>query len=223
VSFGACGFARSTVLNQSLFYMNRSLYQKPAAEIPVADARLAGMLGDTGQPEAIKLNTEELTHAVSCAYILLHRHCNKNDPETGRRPEFLRKWLREPKDYITAQANAFEKMVLERRTATEKATALSLGADPSARLAVIAAEVKALNKADSAPAQNWFIEGVSVFKDREDQELIDVIVEAMTNAGMDVSKEIEKAAKMYLESQKTRYEAGGYVTIDQGIYALAQK
>lgn len=66
-----------------------------------------------------------------------------------------------------------------------------------------------------------FKESLELYRDADDSDLIDVCLDAMTNAGRNPAKEMKAAAKAILENAKKRFEAGQFVRVDAGIYALA--
>lgn len=219
--FETAGFAKTVVLNQIGFDLQRAAFQKEQKDTPVADAaaerELREALGDNGLPTATRLNLEGLTEAYGAAFILTTRHCNQPHPETGRKPEHLVRYLKQPSAIVQAGID----YRLERQMAQIKATALMLNADPTKRIAAIKVELAEQAAALVAPINKAFIGAVKKFRDLDDDALIDVCVEAMSNAGRNVAQELKRAAQALIDSQKKRFEEGGFAQVDAGIYALA--
>jgi len=219
-SFAACGFARSVVLNQLSFDLQRASFaSQSASQKPVFDAELLDAMGDHGLPQAVVLNQDELTKASAAAFLLLSRHIQKPDPETGRKPEYLIRFLKGPKEIIQAAVD----FRLTRQKQQTMATAAMLGADPTKRLETITTEINAQANALVKPMQTSFVHAIKELRDADDEVLINCAVEAIVNTGRDPAKEIKRAAQAMIESQKKRFETdGGFVAIDPAIYALAQ-
>ncbi|MHB8602175.1 MAG: hypothetical protein ACYC9R_06335 [Nitrosotalea sp.] len=218
-SYQGKGFARSVMLNQLSFDLQRAAFaSQDRSAAPVFDAELVEAMGDNGLPQAVKLDVQELTNATAAAFLLLSRHIQTPDPETGRKPEYLMRFLKGPKEIIQAAVD----YRLNRQKQQTQATAQMLGANPETRLKNIEIETKAQAEALVTPMQKHFVDALRSQRENDDDTLIDTIVDAMTNAGRDPAKEIKRAAVALIESQKKRFEAGGFVAIDPAVYVLAQ-
>lgn len=216
--FAAAGFAKTVLLSQTGFDLQRAVFRSEKADTPAFDARYAEALGENGLPEPQKLDTTELTLAMAASFILLTRHMSKPDPETGRKPDYLRRWLKGPKEVIEAQVD----WQLERAKQQTQATAAMLGANPETRLKLVEQEIRKSVEGKIEPHVAAFVDQLGKLKSEDDDTLIGLVVEAMANAGRDPAAEIKRAAVMFIESQKKRFESGGYVQIDASIYALAK-
>lgn len=218
VPFQAVGFARSVLLNQLGFDLQRAVFKtQTQTDTPVFDESLAEAMGDTGLPQATKLDVDQLTNGCAAAFVLLARHIQKVDPDTGRKPEYLLRYLKGPKEIMKAAVD----YRLNSRKAQALATAASLKADPTKRIAALELEIRAQCDAILQPLNTSFVESVKSMRDMDDDELADTALEAMVDAGRDPAKEIKRAAQAYVESQKKRFEEGGFVNIDAFVAALA--
>ena len=95
--FEAAGFAKSVLLNQIGFDLNRALFQASTAEErPAFDARLAAAMGDNCLPERTILDADALCEGYAAAFLLLTRHIKTVKPETGRKPEHFIRYIKTP-------------------------------------------------------------------------------------------------------------------------------
>ncbi len=221
--FETAGFVKSVVLNQIGFDLQRAAFQKQAVnEAPVADAvadqELKAAMGDNGLAERTVLNMDELVTAYAAGFILLTRHCNTPNPETGRKPEHLVRYLKKPSDIVQAGID----YRLTRQVAQAIATAEMLKADPTKRVAALRTELEAQAATLTTPINKAFVQAIREQSEDENSDLIDTVLEAMTNTGRNPALEIKRAAQALIDSQKTRFEAGEFAMVDAGIYTLAQ-
>lgn len=218
-SFAAAGFVRTVFLNQLGFDLKRAVFQAEKKDTPVFDARIMAAMGDNGLPEVKQLNADQICDAMAAAFVLVTRHVSKPDPETGRKPEWMAKLLRAPANVIEEQVN----WRLTNSINAAKATAASLGADPTKRIEVIRTEMAAQAAVLYDKYTAAFAASLSRYVDDDDESLVDVCCEALVDAGRDPTQEVKRAALAYLERQKERFETdGGYVAVDAGIYALSK-
>ncbi len=220
--FEAAGFVKSVFANQLGFFLQRAAFQKEQGnEVPVADAaeaaELRAAMGDNGLAERQVFDMDELVTANAAAYILLTRHCNTPNPENGRKPEHLVRYLKTPAMVVQAGIDyRLERQILQTRAAAEL-----FKADPSKRIEVITTELKAQAATLTAPINKAFVEAIKLQSDDENSDLVDTCLEALVNCGREPSKEVKQAAIALIASQKKRFEAGDFAMVDAGIYALA--
>lgn len=218
-TFQAAGFIKTVLLSQLGFDLQRAVFKSTKKDAtPVIDSRYDAAMGDTGMSESKPLNPENLCEGMAAAFTLLTRHIQTPDPETGRRPEYLLRWRKGPAEVIQAQVD----WQLENAKQQTQAVAAMLGADPTTRLATVEQEIRDRVAGQVEPHVAAFVNHLTTMRDWSDDDLADTACDAMIEAGRDVAAEVKRAAKLYLESQKKRYETGGYVAIDPGIFALAQ-
>lgn len=226
-TFGANGAVRSMFINQCNFLLVKALADdRKVDETPKFDQSTENAMGPDGITKEQVLDSADLTRGVAAGFILLNRFLGKSDPENGRKPEYLRKHLVTPEGALKAKAEQtaewIRKNVLESKKAEARATAEMLGVDAGAMLAAIDASIKAEVKIEYASTMVYFAEQVKALVNAEDEALIDVCCEVLTNAGRNPDKEAHSTCKAIIENQKERAKKGLYVKVDAGIYALAQ-
>ncbi len=217
-SFQAAGFAKTVLLGQTGFAFQQAVFRREKADTPAFDARYAEAMGDSGLPPAIKLDADELCEGMAASFTLLVRHMTRNDPETGRRPEYLRRYLKGPKEVIEKQVN----WQLSAQKAADEATAAMLGCDATARVNALRAELTKQAESQIEPHIAAFVKHLAAMKDVDDEELINTALESLVNAGHDPEADLKRAAKLLIEAQAKRFNNGQFVRVDAGIYALAQ-
>ncbi len=216
----AAGFAKSTIKSQVDFCLGIALMKaaNPANDTPVFDSAIVDVMGDNGLPTPQKYDANELTTASAAGFVLLSRHIKTPHPETGRREEYLGRFLKSAKEVVQAAVD----YQTVRNIAQTKATCEMLKADPTKRIESLQAEATKKAETLAAPAMQSWLEALKQVKDQADDQLIDVCLEALVNAGHDAAKDTKRAAIAFLDSQRKRMEAGQFVAIDAGVYALAQ-
>jgi hypothetical protein len=154
----------------------------------------------------------------AAAFVLLSSHIKTPHPETGRKEEHLMRFLKSPaqivKDAVDFGTN--------RQIMQTKATAEMLKADPTARIAALEAEALKRCEAATEPITKAFVDAIKGLRDKSNDELVDIACEALIDCGRDPAVEIKRSAVAFIESQKKRLENGEFVSVDAGIYALAQ-
>lgn len=216
----AAGFTKATIKSQIDFRLGLSLMRdaNPANDTPVFDSAIVDVMGDAGLPQRQEYDSNELTTASAAGFVLLSRHIKTPHPETGRKEEYLTRFLKSAKEVITA---AVDYQTI-RNVAQTKATCEMLKADPAKRIESLHAE--AMKKAETltAPAQANWLNALKEVKDQADDQLVDMCLEAMVNAGDKPEAVTKEAAIRFLTAQRKRMEAGQFVSVDAGVYALAQ-
>lgn len=234
----ARGFALATLASQTAFRLGLAYNQSQRAqEVPVFDADTAAAMGDAGLPATKPLDLEELTRGYAASFVLLTSHIKKPNPDNnGRRDEHLKRFLKHPKK-VVEDAIDFR---AQRQITEAKATAVMLygkygemngkkslinakECEEKAwpRVEAIQNEMKKQLESNIGPVvQNW-LAALTAYIHKDDNELQDIAMEAMTNAGDNPTEKIRQAAEAFLDSQRRRMESGGFVRIDAGIYSLA--
>ncbi len=221
--FECAGFVKSVLANQIGFFLQRAAFQKEQGnETAVADAaevaELRAAMGDNGLAERLVFDVDALTDAAAASYVLLTRHCNTPNPENGRKPEHLIRYLKTPGQIIQAGID----YRLERQILQTKASAAMFNADPTKRIEVIRTELAEQAKVLTAPISKAFVTAIKAYAETDDVELVDVCLEALVDCGRNPTQEVKQAAVALLASQKKRFEAGEFAMVDAGIHALAQ-
>jgi hypothetical protein len=216
----AQGFTRATLCSQNGFWLGRSVVRdaSPARDIPVFDQSIVEAMGDNGLPTVQPLNTAVLVSGYAAAFLLLSSHIKTPHPETGRKEEHLLRFLKSPAMLLQ---DAFD-YGLNRQIMQTKATAEMLKADPTARIEALKAEAQKRVESVIEPVTAAFVEALKGLRDKDTDELVDIACEALIDAGRDPASEIKNSAIKFIESQKKRLESGEFVSVDAGIYALAQ-
>jgi hypothetical protein len=214
------GFTRATVASQLAFWLGRSVVRdaSPQRDVPVFDQSIIEALGDNGLPEVKPLNTNVIVNGYAAAFLLLTAHIKTPHPETGRKEEHLRRYLKSP-DAILKDAVDYGTNI---QIAKTKATAAMLNADPSVRVAALEAEAAKRVQAMVEPVNKAMAAAIVGLRGKSNDELVDIACEALIDCDRDPSVLIKSAAVAFIESQKKRLEAGEFVAVDAGIYALAQ-
>lgn len=218
--FTAAGFAKSVLKSQIDFLLGIAVMRanNPARDVPQFDADVQDAMGDNGLPEPQALDVGELTMGSAAAFVLLSRHIKTPHPETGRKEEYLVRFLKDGKSVLQGTMD----YSTNRAIAQAKATCEMLKADPTKRIESIQTEAKKKLETISGPVQASWISDLRSVVNLDDNQLIDLAEEALVNAGRDPAKEIKRAAVAFLDSQKKRLEHGDFVQVDAGVYALAQ-
>jgi hypothetical protein len=216
--FDTTGFAKSVVTNQLGFTLNRAVWQATSkAETPVFDARLAKAMGDNGLPERTVYDADDLCRGYAAAFIVLTRHIKTPNPENGRKPEHLVRYVKTP-DSLIMDGVQFR---INNQTDQIKADAVAFGSDPGPRLAAMKAEQMAQAKALGAPVMDSFLAAVEALGNEDTCDLIDIAMESAANAKINVAGELKDAARRYIDAQKKRFDAGKYAHVSSGVFALA--
>ena len=211
--------ARSTMLNQLAFDYNRA-HQTQRKDNPVADAATAEGLKNIFGPQGEKthqvvLNAEELMDAHAAAYVLFQRGFMTPDPETGRPATFNDRRLVSLPDMVKRQVDRN----LAYNLTKALATAESSGADPE----IVTSELKKAIIADlerqADAVRGPWLESVLSYKDESDEDLVDVVLEAVTNAGRNIPAEITRACDKKRDDVKKRQESGQFATLPADIWA----
>lgn len=217
--FAAMCFAQSVMVNQLAFYVGRAMNKKQD-EAPAFDtATLAALdeaFGDSGLPKATVLNTEQLIEGHAAAFILLRRSVGKPDPETGRKPEHLIKRLVPLPDAVVASVGRLTEFNLKQG----RAEAAKIGADFTKREAAIRAEMAAEARRQLDEVKGPWITAIKAYADGDTGDLIDIVLEAVVDAGMDPAAEIRRAADLLRDNLRQRIEAGNFAKMETSIYAL---
>lgn len=224
--FSAAGFARATLASQLAFDLGRAAVKQanPANDRPVFDDSINEVFADdNGLPTATVLDVGSLTEGYAAAFLLLRDHIKTPHPETGRREEHLLRFLLPPKAVIQAAASFRAERMADNSVQQAQATAAMLGVDPTARVNAIKAEQSKNSTIECAAIDTAFVAALRTMKGWSVEDLVDTAVEAMADAGRDPTKEIQRSAVAFLDSQRKRMAEGKFVAIDAGIYSLAPK
>lgn len=224
--FAAAGFAKTVLLNQTGYLLRLAAFQTEKDDVPVQSAGVAAAFGDNGLPQRVKLDAGELVKGMAASYILTVRHIGTPDPDTGKKPEFLRDikgkdgtpLLKEPLHVVQAGVN----FGLVAKEAHERAQAKMFGTDPTDRIAAIRKEAEEQAKIITKPLQAAFEVYIRANVNAPDDELIDTAMEALVNAKRDPAAEMKQAAKAYVKAMAERHKAGKWTNVDAGIWAMAQ-
>jgi hypothetical protein len=216
----AMGFARSTALRLTGFLVTIGVFQGQKSDTPLFDKSIADAMGDNGLAQATVIDLNTVTEAHAAAFILLNRHIAKPDPDTGRKPEFMIDAFLKKGQPSVLLANAVESQI-KRDLTRMQANAAMVGADPTKRAAALRAEFNETVALHVGPVTQQFVSCLGTFKDADDESLIDVVVEAIKDAGRDLAGELKQSALMSIDSARKRIEGGKYATIDAGVYKLA--
>ncbi len=216
----AQGFARATLASQLAFWYGRSVVRdmSPARDVPVFDQSIVEAMGDNGLPEVHPLNTNVINSGYAAAFLLLSGHIKTPHPETGRKEEHLMRFLKAPKDIVKDAVD----FGMNRQIAQTKATAAMLKADPSARITALEQEGQKRVAVALEPVTKNFVTALTSLRDKNNDELVDIACEALIDCGRDPASEIKRSALAFIDSQKKRLENGEFVSVDAGIYTLAQ-
>ncbi len=214
------GFTRATLASQLAFWLGRSVVRdmSPDRDFPVFDQSIVEAMGDNGLPKVHPLNTNVIVSGYAAAFILLSGHIKTPHPETGRKEEHLMRFLKSP-EQIVVDAVDFG---TNRQIQQTKATAEMVKADPSQRIEALQAEAAKRVQVAIGPVTDAFVTALKSLRDKDTEELVNIAVEALSDCGRDPAAEIKRSAVAFLDSQKKRLEAGEFVSVDAGIYALAQ-
>jgi hypothetical protein len=217
--FAAMCFARSVFVNQIAFTVGRALNTKentaPKFDAAVM-AELDEILGGNGLQQPTKLDAEELIHAHAAAFILLDKCIGQPDPDTGRKPEHL---IKRRVPLPDAVVGSVERLT-EYNLTQGRAEAKKFNADFTAREAAIRAAGEAETRRQINEVKGPWLTAVKALRDADTEELIDTVLVAVVNAGMDPAKEITRAADLMRDSMKARMERGEFAKMDSSIYAL---
>jgi hypothetical protein len=219
--FAAKCFARSVFVNQIAFLCQRALTQKTVeADLPQTDAneeaRFLAAMGDAGMPTARTLDADALIRAHAAAFWLLRKACDETDPEKGQKPEHLQKRLVKLPDAIMDSVKRNTDFNLNKGRAEAKKT----GADFTKREAAIRGEVLAEAKRQRETVIGPWLAAIAELRSTDDADLIDIVLEAVVDAGRDPAIEIRSAADKLRDVLKAKMEAGEYAAMETSVYAL---
>lgn len=229
--FAACAFSRSVMANQLAFDVNRAMNKaRDAEQTPVADAAVAAeldaVLSTFGLPQPVKLDPASLIDAHAAAYILLRRIVTTPDPETGRAPEYLARRLVALPDAVVSNADRLTAYNISKakddaaRFARVGPDGKLITVDNTAREAAIRAEGDALAKAMRAEVVAPWLAAVKAYATADDADLIDVVLDGLTDAGRNPAAEITRAADAMQESAAKRYAEGKFARMEASVWAL---
>lgn len=178
---------------------------------------------DTGTPAEKLVNVEELVQGLVASFILLSRHINNPDPATGKRPEQLTTYLRSMKGL---EAEIIQYATANSRTLAQvKANAALLGvSEDSDAYKMRVSEIKAAEatKFHTAMAP-FYAEWEARFSEYcalENDNLVDIVEDVMTNNGQNPVQQIIESAKKSVEMQRTNFGKSNR-PVDPNIIALA--
>lgn len=217
--FGATGFAISALLSQTGFDLKRAVFQgQKKDKAAIHDARYDEAMGENAVPAEKKLDIDDLIKGMASGFVLLSRFIQKPNPEDGKKPVHLKRWLKGPAEVIEEQ--------IEWQLANDKqstaADAAALGVDLSKRQAALAAAIRANAEKQIEPHVTAFCKLLKEYRAIDDSVLVDQLVTTVTNAGRDPAKDIKRAADFYVEQQKKRAESGLFFRLDMSIVALTK-
>jgi hypothetical protein len=167
------------------------------------------------------LDCNELTQAYACAYVLLRKQTRKINPETGRNDEHIVKFLVGPSTAIVSALEFARDGSMAKNIDYARAECEMLKVSPDARIAAIKAQRDAETKLDITAHETYFLECLKKVALWEESDLIDDVVEAMTNSGADPAVEFKRSIKAFMESQAKRATEGKYVKVDPNLYAMS--
>lgn len=228
--FGAVGAACYSVHNWAAFNVRMaafaSMKKKDEAQHDKSYLERIGM-GPTAKrdngTEAPKLiNVEARIEALVASFLLYAAWLKTPHPETGKKDENPDKRLfgiGKVEEFAVKYALSNNK-----RIATIKANGKSLGAsDESVAAAVKLVEDEERKKFQVAfaPLRKHFDKTFDEYLTKDNDELIDVIEDVMTNEGVKPLTYIVDGAKRYVDTMRERLNTGKVDVIDNDIIALA--
>jgi hypothetical protein len=228
-AFGHSGasFARVTAIKKLGFNLGRAVVHslRPNRVAPLEDQRIAAMFkeeaGDVSPTTVIVLDCNALTHAYASAYVLLRKQTRKINPETGRVDEHIVKFLKGPTEAIVAALEFARDGSMAKSIDYAKAECEMLKVDPTARIEAIKAQRAVETKLDITAHETYFLECLKKVALWDEDDLIDDVLEAMTDSGSDPGVEFKRSVKAFMESQAKRASEGKYVKVDPNLYAMS--
>lgn len=220
--FTGLSFCRSVAINQLAFLANRCIFQSQRKEsLPAEDPRIAAIAAArtdaNGMVQPTRYDDVAIGEAWAAAYTLLTRVLHTPDPDTGKKPEHLLRYLKGPAD-VTKDAYDFS---YANRMREEIANAAVVGAKTDKRLAAIAVELQAFLKTNAQLVSESFYDMLPKTYDMEDGKLADIVIEALHDAKKDVATEVQRAAAAFIGKAKEMVEAGRFMRVDPIILTLA--
>lgn len=228
-AFGHSGasFARVTAIKKLGFQLGRAVVHslRPARVALLEEQRIAACFkdeaGDVSPTTVIVLDCNELTQAYACAYVLLRQQTRKINPETGRNDEHIVKFLVGPTTAIVSALEFARDGSMAKSIDYARAECEMLKVDPSARIAAIKVQRDAETKLDITAHETYFLESLKKVALWSEEDLIDDVLEAMTNSGAPAEVEFTRSIKAFMESQAKRAAEGKYVKVDPNLYAMS--
>ena len=188
----------------------------PEQVMSVEQQEALGLYGLDSQPK--QYNLDSLLAGYAAITVLVVRQLQKTDPETFRKPEWLRKQIPDPKYVIYSQMNWF----INNPDPMLEAEAAMLQVNPEERKAALTTERKAQAEMIVGPLCQHYYALLKSYANAEDDELIDVVLEGVVDAGYDPDKELVESARYRIDMEREKFNAGKRTfPIDAGIYALA--
>ena len=218
------GHVLSTVANRLAFKLGWAAFvvnSKEQEGLPEQrrSAEMAEALGQNGLPQGVgRLDLDEIVEGYAAATILVYRYMRTPDPESGKYATWMEKSCPDPKFLIAKQLHWF----LSNPDPQIQAEAKMLGADPSKRLAAIAAERNDVANTQSLRVAQTYYNHLKRMEQAENDILCQIALDAMTNANYNPLAEVIKGAEFQIERARERFNEGKYVNIDPGIYTLVQ-
>jgi len=179
---------------------------------------------DTGTPAPKLVNNDELVQGLVASYILLARIIQTPNPDTGKREEGLTAYLRSIKDLeaeIIQYATANSRVLLSMYA---KAADLKLAKDDP----VVVAKAREIQADEAAkfhtamkPFATEFDRAFAEYCQMEADELLDIIEDAMKNAGVNPWKHFVEGCKRSIDKQRENFSKSNR-PVDQGVLTLSQ-
>lgn len=226
--WNAAGLARSVACQQLSFDYNRALNKALKKDTaPVYDAHkddeYAAYAGMDKAPEPKPLDKEDLMNGHAAAWVLARRHIWRPSPETGR-------VLEHQKKYVIALPNAVVLNVenlTARNIETAKADAARMPHPVTGEIPDISARIAAIKAENTRLADELYAEVAEPYKallgkygEYDDEALVEIVLDALADAGRNVAAEVTRAADAQLEAARKRMLEGKFARIEPDIYAL---
>lgn len=192
--------------------------------------KLKGVVEDTTvTPEVDSL---QITRALAASLILLANHIATPNPENGKRDEGKKRYLRpinvvqeEAATYAAETSNDASTIRSNCESLCKDATPeqqAKLKARRDERLAGLTAKKSAEFATYFTPYVKEFWDAMKEFETADESDLIDLIEEALTDAGQEPWKYVLKASVYNMDRQRANELEGRKVFIDEGTAQLAR-
>jgi hypothetical protein len=225
---GAKGSMALTIHNWAGIQIKRavfaSLRKEQSGETVFDDSRLAFMKEKVEnvveQQEVETIDGMQWCRALAASLLFLGRHIKTPNPENGKKPVELTRYLRTTKPLIE-EAGAYAADT-SRDADNIRDNYAKMGLDSTEALNSLVKEKTAEFEGYFLPYTKEFWDAVKEFENVEDSDLIETCEEALTDHGIKPFQFLLDASVKMMDRQRARALKKQKTFIDPGVYALSQ-
>jgi len=218
----AHALAVSALFRQLALFLPQAVFASAKNDVPVWDAATTEAMADHGIQPPKKLSVDSILLGYAAGWAILVEVISKPFADTGRKPDYLRKYLHSPVEILTRNTEQYlGSDAMKRRSMATTANATMLKVDPAKALEAATVELKRRSEEQGKAIMPMWSAALRGALAQSYDENLDDLLEAIVDCDRDPAAEIKGAAKAYINALKEAMLKGKSVTVDTGVFALS--